>query len=492
MSLISVKGLSFSYRKGEPVFSDVSFDLDTNWRTALIGMNGCGKTTLLRILAGEEEYGGKIIMDTSPEYFPFPVEDTSLTGREIILSKAPEAQDWEIAMEANLMRMGEDVTDRSFSTLSGGEQVKVLLIALFITGEGFLLIDEPTNHLDMASRDDIASYLKRKKGFILVSHDRDFIDAVADHIISIEPSGIYVCRGNYSSWKEDLDRRISFETTKNERLEKEIASLNAAAARTAEWAGKLEKGRYHMDASEGSFDRGYAGHLSARMMKRSKAIEKRIERSVSEKEGLLRDVWRTDELKIVPLQGRRTELITVRDLSVTYGGKRVFEPVSFVLKKGERLALTGGNGAGKSSLIRLLMGEEIEYEGFFSVASGLEFSFVPQFTDSVSGTLNDYALARKLEPSIFRAMLSKMGVKAGDGEAELSELSEGQKRKVLLAASVSESADIYFWDEPLNYVDIPTRIQLEEAIMKYSPTMVFCEHESAFVRNIATVRVELK
>ena len=138
------------------------------------------------------------------------------------------------------------------------------------------------------------------------------------------------------------------------------------------------------------------------------------------------------------------------------------------------------------------MGEEIEYEGFFSVASGLEFSFVPQFTDSVSGTLNDYALARKLEPSIFRAMLSKMGVEAGDGETELSELSEGQKRKVLLAASVSESADIYFWDEPLNYVDIPTRIQLEEAIMKYSPTMVFCEHESAFVRNIATVRVELK
>ena len=491
MSLISVKGLSFSYRKGEPVFSDVSFDLDTNWRTAVIGMNGCGKTTFLRLLCGQEAHTGKITMEAVPEYFPFPVEDDSVTAREIILSRSPDAGDWEMEMEANLLRLEREALGREYSTLSGGEQVKVLLIALFTGSADFLLIDEPTNHLDPASRDDIASYLKRKKGFILVSHDRDFIDGVADHILSIEPSGIYVCRGNYSSWKEDLDRRNSYEATQNERLEKEIASLGSAAAKTASWSGRIERTRYHMDRSQGSFDRGYAGHQSAKMMKRAKAIEKRVERSISEKEGLLRDVWRTDELKIVPLQGRRTELITARDLSVIYGGKRVFGPVSFVLKKGERLAVSGGNGAGKSSLIRLLSGECLEYEGYLNIASGLVFSRVPQFTDSVKGPLREFAADRGLDQSVFRAMLSKTGVDPTEGETDLSELSEGQKRKVLLAASVSESADIYFWDEPLNYVDIPTRIQLEEAILKYSPTMVFCEHESAFVRNIATSVLEL-
>ncbi|MBO4360521.1 MAG: ABC-F family ATP-binding cassette domain-containing protein [Eubacteriaceae bacterium] len=490
MSLISIRGMSFSYKKGEPVFDNVSFEMDTNWRTALIGMNGCGKTTLLRILCGQEEPAGTVSMDVPAEYFPFPVEDPSLTGRQIILQKAPDARDWEMEREASLLSLHEEALDRPFAQLSGGEQIKVLFIAVFIGSTEFLLIDEPTNHLDISARDDIAAYLKRKKGFILVSHDRDFIDAVADHIVSIEPSGIYVCRGNYSSWKEDLDRRNAFEKTKNERLEREIAGLGAAAARTAGWSGKIEKTRYHMDPDV-SFDRGYTGHQSAKMMKRAKAIEKRIERSITEKEGLLSGVWRTDELKIVPLEGRRNELVTARDLCIAYGGHRIFGPVSFVLRRGERMAVTGGNGAGKSSLIRLLCGDAIPYEGYLNVASGLVLSIVPQFTDTVKGTLSDYAALRGLDRSVFRAMLSKMGVSMLEGETDLGSLSEGQKRKILLAASISENADIYLWDEPLNYVDIPTRVQLEDAIIKYAPTMVFSEHETAFVRNVSTVELSL-
>lgn len=485
MSQISIRDLSFSYTKGEPVFTGVSFDMDTNWRTALIGMNGCGKTTLLRILCGQEEYSGSVSLDCPVEYFPFPVEDPSLTGRQIILDRAPQAEDWEIEREASLMSLHGDALERPFGTLSGGEQVKVLFISVFIGGTDFLMIDEPTNHLDMPSRDDIAAYLKRKRGFILVSHDRDFIDAVADHIVSIEPSGIYVCKGSYSSWKEELDRRNAFETAKNERLEKEIADLSAAAGRAAGWSEKIEKTKYSMDPN-GAFDKGYVGHQSARMMKRAKAIEKRIERNISEKEGLMSDIWRTDSLKIVPLETKRTELITARDLSVIYDGKRIFRPVNFTLKRGERLAICGGNGAGKSSLIGLLCGEEIPYEGYLNVANGLVISVVPQFTDSVRGTLADYSLARGLDQSVFRAMLAKMGVSMIAGETDLTSLSEGQKRKVLLAASISENADIYIWDEPLNYVDIPTRVQLEDAIGRYMPTMVFTEHESAFVRNVST------
>ena len=120
------------------------------------------------------------------------------------------------------------------------------------------------------------------------------------------------------------------------------------------------------------------------------------------------------------------------------------------------------------------------------MANGLVISVVPQFTDSVRGTLSDYSLARGLDQSVFRAMLAKMGVSMIAGETDLASLSEGQKRKVLLAASISENADIYIWDEPLNYVDIPTRVQLEEAIGRYKPTMVFTEHENAFVRNVST------
>ena len=270
MSLINVSNLSFGYDGNiDNIFEDVSFHIDTDWKLGLIGRNGKGKTTFLKLLLGQYPYKGSISKNVEFDYFPFEIKNKERLAIEIVNEIAPQVEDWEIMKELNLLNTDTEILYRNFNILSGGEQVKILLISLFLKGNNFLLIDEPTNHLDSETRDSLVEYLNRKKGFILVSHDRNFLDKVVDHIISINNTNIDIQKGNYSSWQENKERQDNFELMQNERLTKDIKHLEAAAKNTANWSDKVEKSKFNTNNSGSDIDRGFVGHKSAKMMKRS-------------------------------------------------------------------------------------------------------------------------------------------------------------------------------------------------------------------------------
>ena len=185
MSLIKIENLTFSYFSStNPVFDDVSFSLDTNWKTGLIGRNGIGKSTLFKLLLEQESYQGKI--HKSVEFVQFPPNhlDFSNTGIELLEEWTVQEDEWKVYRELHQLKLDESIMDRKFETLSKGEQTKLLLAILFTKDNGFLLIDEPTNHLDVNGRKIVSDYLKSKKGFLLISHDRDFLDGCINHVIS--------------------------------------------------------------------------------------------------------------------------------------------------------------------------------------------------------------------------------------------------------------------------------------------------------------------
>lgn len=492
MSLISVNNLTFGYDGSlKNIFENVSFNIDTDWKLGMIGRNGKGKTTFLKLLLDKYEYKGTISKNVEFDYFPFEIKNKERMTIEVVNEIAPNVEDWEIIKELNLLNTDTEILYRNFKLLSGGEQVKILLVSLFLKGNNFLLIDEPTNHLDNETRDSLVEYLKKKKGFILVSHDRNFLDKVVDHIISINNTNIDVQKGNFSSWQENKDRQDNFEMIQNEKLKKDITRLEIASKNTANWSNKVEKSKYNTTNSGSSVDRGYIGHQSAKMMKKAKVMEKRIEKAITEKSNLLNNVDRNDSLKIIPLESRKNQLIIANDLQIEYNGKYIFNKKSFEINNGDRVAIVGKNGIGKSSILKLIIGKEIKYSGILKVANDLKISYVSQSTENLKGNLNTYAQENKIDESIFKAMLSKMGISNMEFDKNITEMSEGQKKKILIAKSISESANLYIWDEPLNYIDILTRIQIEDAILKYKPTLIFVEHDETFIEKVATKIINL-
>ena len=184
-------------------------------------------------------------------------------------------------------------------------------------------------------------------------------------------------------------------------------------------------------------------------------------------------------------------LLWAKDLRVDYGAGPVFEGVGFELKQGARLAVIGPNGSGKSSLLKLVCGEEIPYTGTFERGSRLKISCVPQDTSFLKGNLSEFAREREIDESLFKAILHKLDFSKTQYEKDMSEYSAGQKKKVLLAASLCERAHLHVWDEPMNYIDVYSRMQLEELLLTYSPTLMFVEHDRRFCEKIATETIQL-
>lgn len=486
MSMIKVENLTFSYPSGaENIFENVSFTLDTDWKLGFIGRNGRGKTTFLNLLLGKYEYAGTITSSVQFDYFPYPVPEKGRATAEILLDACPAAEEWELVRELSLLDVAPETLRQPFDTLSNGEQTKALLAALFLNEGHFLLIDEPTNHLDSGARESVAAYLKKKKGFILVSHDRNVLDCCTDHILALNRTNIEVQSGNFSSWLENFEARQESEAAQDKRLKKDIRRLETSAKRTAVWSDKVEASK------AGAADKGYVGHKAAKMMKRSKSIEARRKKAISEKSSLLRNTEAAEGLKISPLAHHAGVLARFEGVSPEYGGIPVCAPVTFEVRRGERVFLHGKNGCGKSSLLKLLAGEPVAYAGTFSKASGLLVSYVPQDTSHLRGTLSEYAYAHGIDESLFKALLRKLGFERAQFEKDISDFSDGQKKKTLIAGSLCEKAHLYIWDEPLNFIDIYSRRQIEQLITEHAPTMLLVEHDRAFQNAAATKIVEL-
>lgn len=508
MSLINVTDLTFAYEGSyDNIFENVSFQLDTDWKLGFTGRNGRGKTTFLRLLLSKnsfdnrDEYGysydytGNISASVSFEYFPYIVEDKSLCTCDIVYIINPDCRIWELKREFSKLNINDEVLDRSFETLSFGEQTKVLLGVLFTKENSFLLIDEPTNHLDLEARKLLSDYLNTKKGYILVSHDREFLNGCVDHILSINKTNIEVQKGNFDTWYYNKQQKDNYEKAENERLKKDIKRLSEAAKRTKLWADKAESSKIGFDPQKEttrSIDtRAYMGEKSRRMQKRRKNLEKRKYEEIEDKSKLLKNVESFEGLKLYPLRYHNDILIYFRGVSAYYGERRVIDSLCLEVKNGDRIVLRGKNGCGKSTVLRLILGYEIKYQGEFFKGAGLKISYVSQDTSDLSGTLSDYAKQYEIDESLFKTILRKLDFQRHHFEKNIESLSEGQKKKVLIARSLCEQADLYIWDEPLNYIDVYSRIQIEELILKFKPTMLFVEHDKTFSDKISTNIIEM-
>lgn len=269
------------------------------------------------------------------------------------------------------------------------------------------------------------------------------MDGCVDHILSLNRTDIEVQSGNFSSWMINFERQQEFELARNERLKKDVSRLQKSAKRSAVWSDRVEASK------KGAADKGYVGHKAAKMMKRSKAIKARQQHNIEQRAALLKNTETADPLKIHPRAYHTDLFASFSNVSVVYNGSPVCNPVSFKIRSGERIAIEGKNGSGKSSLLKLLKNAPIEHTGSITTGSGLVISYVPQDTSHLKGTLSEFA------------------------------------------KSLCEQAHLYVWDEPLNFIDVYTRMQIEELIKKFSPTMLFVEHDIAFRNTIATRIVKI-
>lgn len=483
MSLIQITDLTFAYEGSfNNIFEHANIQIDSSWRLGLTGRNGRGKTTLLRLLMGELDYQGQISANMNFVYFPYAVKEANFTALEIAKSLCPTAQEWEIFRELSLLDMEEEALERRFSTLSGGQRTKVLLAALFLGENRFLLIDEPTNHLDLEGRAALSRYLRKKQGYILVSHDRAFLDGCVDHILSINKANIEVGKGNFTSWWENKQRQDTFELAQNEKLKREVKRLEQTAREKASWSDRAENEKW----GGGCADRGYAGHKAAKMMKRSKVIERRAQAAVEEKAALLKNLDVASELKLWPLKHYVDTLVTLSNVTAYYGEVLGCQAVDLTVRQGERVALRGKNGCGKSTVLKLICGKDISFTGVLKKASGLKISYVSQETSDLWGDLADYARQFDIDESLFKAILRKLGFLQDQFTKNMADFSGGQKKKVLIARSLCEKAHLYIWDEPLNFIDVLSKMQIEELLLEYRPTLLFVEHDKTFCDKVAT------
>lgn len=475
--------------------------MDTNWKLGLIGRNGKGKTTLLRLLMGQYSYRGSISSSVLFDYFPFQIqkEDMERDTIEVIERIQPDYELWRICRELELLHVEADILYRPYQTLSHGERTKVMLAVLFSRENYFLLIDEPTNHLDMETRELLCAYLNRKKGFILVSHDRWLLDSCIDHVLALERNQIEVEKGNFTSWWENKQRRDQYEISENEKLKQEIKKMEESARKASAWAEKAENtkiGFNPLKEHDRFLDtRAYIGEKARRMQQRRKNLERRQQTAIREKEQLLKNLEQPAQLRLTPLTHHKETYIRIKDASVSYGSHQVIRNFSMELKRGERILLQGKNGCGKSSILKMILRDagmrlprekDFCVQGQHELAAGLEISYINQDTSFLRGSLDAYMERESLDGSLFRAILRKLDFERIQFEKPMEEYSEGQKKKVLIASSLLKPAHLYIWDEPMNYIDIFSRMQIEELILEYEPTMLLVEHDRDFGNRCAT------
>ena len=492
VSVIKIENLTFSYYGyAKPIFENRSFSFDTNWKTGLIGRNGIGKSTLFKLLLNQENDQGKISKNTDFIKFPPNTMDTSKSGMELFQEWRSGEEEWKLFRELHLLNADENLIYRMFETLSKGEQTKILLAILFTKEDGFLLIDEPTNHLDMEGRKIVSEYLKNKKGFLLISHDRDFLDGCIDHIISMNRNSIDVQSGNFTSWYENKMMKDRFEISQNERLRKDIKRLKEAARQSKIWSDKIENTKNGVKVSGVKPDKGHIGHQSAKMMKKAKNLENRKNKAIEEKQSLLKDVEAKESLLLHSLHHHKNSLISVSNCSLYYGEKQILKDISFEIKQGDIVALYGRNGSGKSTLIKILLGLNHEYTGEIKSAENLKISYIPQDMSHLTGSLNQYIHRQDIDETLCKTILRKLDFARELFDVDMQSYSDGQKKKVLISASLSKPAHLFIWDEPLNYIDVISRIQIEEIIKKAGPTLLLVEHDRKFVEDIANKIIRL-
>lgn len=523
VSQIVLDDLSFHFEAPHvQVFEGVSQVLHTTWRTALVGRNGRGKTTILRLLRGElVPTGGRVHMPCVTGYFPYEPLSKEGSTRDVIREAIAPFSAWEAEMEVllgagdpiSLTRYGEiaetfeklggyriegviekefgalgmapELLDRPFGTLSGGEQTRALIVALFARPDRFPLLDEPTNHLDMAGREKLGAYLARQAGFILVSHDRHVLELCADHVVSLNRSDVRVHKGSFGDWECQMAREEEQERRSRANLQREIRSLERAARERRDWSNAKEKEK------RGAFDKGRIGHLAAKQMKRALGIERRSTQKIAEKESLLKNAEKHRRLKLVAATGTPKTLLRVSEVSIGLTNVPLVTELTFAIAVGERVAIIGPNGCGKTTLLRTITGALEPLEGEVGLSPRLVRACAYQTPLWRTGALRDHLTRAEIGETHFRSVMGCFGVHGELFERPLESFSQGQLKKVDLCRSFVAPAHLLIWDEPMNYIDLMSREMIEDVILEQQPSMLFVEHDRRFVERVATDIIEL-
>lgn len=525
MATIIFHHVDFDYpSSGTHVFQGLSLLLDTRWRTGLVGRNGRGKTTLARLLTGQlRPSGGSVSVPVTTRYLCGEAPSSSEPTLAVVKDAVAPFEAWErdmqaamaqaspaalarygelesryaalggyeidarIAREFEAMGLDADILARPFDSLSAGERTRALVVAAFLDSSTYPVLDEPTNHLDMQARAALMAYLAGREGFLLISHDRYFLDGAVDHVLSINRSDVRINRANYSQWRAVMDHELAFQAHRRQSLARDVARLEQAARASRAHAASREGDKYRT----GAMDKGFIGARAARKMKRARHAERRIEDQLAEKRGLFANAEKKRALRLNTEEARGEWVLRAQNLTLAAGKRVLCRELSLSVAPGERVAIVGPNGCGKSTLLDALAGRCVPQAGVVTRPGWLTLARAQQVPGWRAGTLRQRLAEAGLEETCFRTLLAAFHITAEVFERDLGSFSHGELKKVELARSLLGGAALLLWDEPLNYIDVLTREQIEQAVLEWQPTLVFVEHDRRFVERVATRVIEM-
>ena len=506
---ISVRDLTKAFEVNNNILDGLTFQVQHGERVGILGRNGTGKTTLFRLMVGElTEDKGEIdiargkrlgLVSQIPRYpAGYTVEDVLATAEErlnamqarmrkleelmavssdrALLSEYDEllshfemlgGYDAEVRRSkvANGLDIPPAMRGQLFDSLSGGEKTRVNLARLILEDTDILLLDEPTNHLDMHATEWLEDYLLHFKGTVLaISHDRWFLDKVAQRIIEIVNGKAEFYNGNYTFYAEEKQRRYEELRRQYEKNQKEIAHLQKAADDLHLWA--------FMGADK--------------LHKRAFSMEKRIAR--------LQTAERPREDKKLSVRFRQKEffgdeVLVLEDVAKTYGEKKLFSGIDELIEPGERIALIGDNGTGKSTLLRCITGEETPDRGWIHLGPAVKSAYLPQlvrFDDPSRNMVDTMLWEAKCDPQTARNRLAAFGFRGEDVFKTVSVLSGGEQSRLRLCILMRDDINFLMLDEPTNHLDLLSREWMEDALMDYSEALLFVSHDRWFIEKFAT------
>ena len=499
------------------VLDGFALDVTSGEKIGLIGPNGCGKTTLFKLITKEEGLdSGSISIRKGANVrllsqMP-PVVDDECTVRDIltrdfkdvfeieahmkelekqmavadpnelerILDRYGKLQnrfmdldgytiDSKISELCNKFRIDENMLNRKFNTLSGGEKTIVNLASIMLSNTDILLLDEPTNNLDIDTLEWLESYLKSYTGtIILCSHDRYFLDKVVSKIVLIERGKSEIFFGNYSYYLEENERRTLAEFEQYKDQQKMIEAMKRKIKQLQEF-GKL----------------AYPGGES--FFKRAASIQKRLDK--------IELLDKPETVKEIPLNFQMTDrsgkqVLMVRDFDLTVADKDLLDQVSFDVAFKDRTCLMGKNGSGKSTLIKYIMGlyENEQEDDHVKIGSNVSIGYIPQTITFENDNATILDVARKSyydSETHLRASLAKFMFNGENVFKRVGTLSGGEKVRLKLFELMQKNVNLLIMDEPTNHIDITTQEVLEEALKEYPGTILFISHDRYFINEIA-------
>ncbi len=530
--MLSVHSLSKSYGI-HTVLTNITFNLNTGEKAALVGPNGCGKTTLLRILAGKEKADSGSFHfnppDLKPGYLP---QGAALPGGLTLgetltrmqgdlpgLTRRLEELSSALAVSPDHASMQQEYNDCLASielasesagnapailagfgldhlppevpvgALSGGQKTRLQLAGLLLANPRVLLLDEPTNHLDQEMLEWLENWLRRSPcAVLMVSHDRAFLENTAVDIYEIDPAShtLKVYPGNYSAYLEQ-------KASERERAQQEYSDQQDEIARLTQTAHRI-RGNAHFrkggKADTGDkFARGFFANRSLETLRRSKAIEARVERLLNEDHiEKPRNSWHMKmEFDATPETGR--DVIVLSDLTIGYDAVPLLSEVDAVLRFGQRAVLTGPNGCGKTTLLRTITGQIPALAGRVRLGSGVRAGYMAQEQEDLGADANALESLQRVSgwnETETRTFLHKYLFTGDEVFTPMNALSFGQRTRLSLARLVAQGCNLLLLDEPLNHLDLASRGQFEQALSAFKGTMLVVTHDRYFIQRYAT------